>query len=124
MYDDRAVARSLREWFMKLARQELPLELARTARSGGFEFARVQIRRQRTRWGSCSSTGAISLNACVLFLDAAVLRYLLIHELAHTRHMNHSRRFWALVEAHEPDYRRLDRELVRGWRCVPGWVFG
>src|SRR5690606_23127772 len=123
LHDDAAVARGLREWFMKMAGQELPRELARAAHGGGFRFARVQIRRQRTRWGSCSASGTISLNACVLFLEPAVMRYLLIHELAHTRHMNHSRRCWSLVEAHEPEYRRLDRELVRGWRYVPGWVF-
>jgi hypothetical protein len=53
-----------------------------------------------------------------------VVRYLLIHELAHTRHMNHSRRFWQCVAACCPDYRRLDRALSEGWRSVPGWVFG
>jgi predicted metal-dependent hydrolase len=83
----------------------------------------VQIRRQRTRWGSCSVKGTISLNVCGIFQEPDVLRYLLIHELSHTRHMNHSRRFWSLVESLEPDYRRLDRELLQGWQRVPGWMF-
>ncbi|MGH8177469.1 MAG: M48 family metallopeptidase [Steroidobacter sp.] len=122
--DERAVAAALREWVTRFAIRELRRELAIVAQPGGFQFSRVQIRRQRTRWGSCSASGTISLNVCVMFLAPAVMRYLLIHELAHTKHMNHSKRFWSLVEAHEPDYRRLDRELVRGWRCVPAWVFG
>ena len=52
-----------------------------------------------------------------------VVRYLLVHELCHTRHMNHSNRFWSLVASFEPDYRELDRELLRGWQSVPGWMF-
>jgi predicted metal-dependent hydrolase len=93
------------------------------ARELGLGFSRIQIRRQRTRWGSCSATGTISLNVCLMFLEPAVVRYLFVHELCHTRHMNHSSRFWALVEHYEPDYRRLDRELLRGWQAVPAWMF-
>jgi len=124
VHSERAVANALRTWLCELARLELRKLLTQVASEGGFRFERVQARRQRTRWGSCSATGTISLNVCLLFLDPAVVRYLLIHELCHTRHMNHSKRFWSLVEAHEPDYKRLDRELLRGWQHVPGWVFG
>jgi len=120
---DQRLAKALRRWLTVLAHTELGRETARIAAHYGFEFKRVQIRRQRTRWGSCSATGTISLNVCALFQEPAVMRYLLIHELSHTRHMNHSRRFWSLVESMEPDYRRLDRELLRGWQRVPGWMF-
>lgn len=123
VHDADCVGDALRRWLMQRATDALHRELAAEAQRGGFQFRRMQVRRQRTRWGSCSASGTISLNACALFLEPAVLRYLLIHELAHTRHMNHSPRFWALVEAHAPDYRRLDRELVSGWRRVPGWAF-
>jgi predicted metal-dependent hydrolase len=118
------VCEALRNWLMDLARLELAPQLAATARAGGFAFERVQVRRQRTRWGSCSANGTISLNVCLLFQEPAVVRYLYIHELCHTRQMNHSPRFWSLVAAHEPDYKRLDRALARGWQNVPGWVFG
>ena len=85
-------------------------------------YAGAQIRRQRTRWGSCSRRGTISLNACLLFQSPAIVRYLLVHELAHTRHLNHSRRFWSLVEQLEPQWRELDAGLAQGWREVPSWA--
>ncbi len=124
VHSDAAIADALRTWLLDVAHDELSVLLTRVAEQCGFSFERVQARRQRTRWGSCSASGTISLNVCLLFLDPAVVHYLMIHELCHTRHMNHSNRFWALVEAHEPDYKRLDKELVRGWQSVPGWVFG
>lgn len=123
-HSDAVVADALRTWLLDVAHDELGALLTRVAHECRLSFERIQARRQRTRWGSCSASGTISLNACLLFLDPRVVRYLLIHELCHTRHMNHSKRFWALVESHEPDYKRLDRELVRGWQSVPGWVFG
>lgn len=121
--DDEQVGAALQNWLFDLAEHELHRELRRTAGIGGFEFSRLQVRRQRTRWGSCSASGTISLNVCVMFQPVDVMRYLLIHELSHTRHMNHSRKFWALVESLEPDYQRLDRELLKGWQRVPGWMF-
>jgi predicted metal-dependent hydrolase len=121
--NEQRIAKALRDWLLSLAQMELQRELEQTARRCGLNFRRLQIRRQRTRWGSCSASGTISLNVCVLFQDPAVMRYLLVHELSHTRHMNHSRRFWTLVESFEPEYRRLDRELLRGWQHVPGWMF-
>lgn len=120
---EQRVARTIQRWVMDLAHVELGRVLGEIADRHGFRFERIQIRRQRTRWGSCSASGTISLNVCAMFQDPAVMRYLLIHELSHTRHMNHSRRFWSQVEALEPDYRRLDRELLQGWQRVPGWMF-
>lgn len=123
IHDEAAIGTALRQWLSDLAYDELGAQLANVAREIGLSFSRIQVRRQRTRWGSCSATGTISLNVCLMFLDPAVVRYLFVHELCHTRHMNHSQRFWALVEHHEPDYRRLDRELLKGWQSVPGWMF-
>jgi predicted metal-dependent hydrolase len=122
--DGRAVRNALRGWLTSRAAEVLEPALSQCARELGFEYERVLIRRQRTRWGSCSTRGTISLNCCLLFQRPPVVRYLLIHELAHTAQMNHSRRFWQTVARHCPDYRRLDRELLDGWRRVPSWVFG
>ena len=80
------------------------------------------MRCQRSRWGSCSARGTISLNLALLFQPEDVVRYLLCHELAHTRHMNHSSRFWRLVAECEPRWRELDAALLQGWRNVPQWL--
>ncbi len=114
----------LQRFTMREAHATLAPWLARLAASTGLHYERIQIRRQRTRWGSCSRSGTISLNACLLFQPPAVANYLLIHELAHTQHMNHSRRFWRLVEQLEPDWRALDAALSAGWRVVPSWALG
>ncbi len=121
--DGRAVRQALRRWLADRATEFLAPALHECARELGFDYDRVLIRRQRSRWGSCSTRGTISLNCCLMFQKPAVVRYLMIHELSHTVQMNHSRRFWQTVSRHCPDYRRLDRELLDGWRRVPPWVF-
>jgi predicted metal-dependent hydrolase len=109
-------------WLRERMRSVGELLLPPLARSMGVDFTALRIGVQRSRWGSCSRQGTISLNCCLLFQRAEVLRYLLVHELAHRRHMNHGMHFWRLVERHEPQWRALDRELSTGWRRVPGWV--
>jgi predicted metal-dependent hydrolase len=82
----------------------------------------VQVRLQRTRWGSCSSSGTVSLNAALLFLEPNVVRYLFVHELCHLVALNHSRKFWTEVARHEPDYEALDRRLTQAWHEIPLWA--
>jgi predicted metal-dependent hydrolase len=120
---EETLRQQLRAWVVAHAAMRLGPWLESLAREGGFSFGRMSVRRQRTRWGSCSSRGTISLNASLAFQRPAVVRYLLLHELAHTRHMNHSARFWRLVATYEPDWQLLDRELHGGWRRVPDWMF-
>jgi predicted metal-dependent hydrolase len=121
--DERGARLLLRGWLKRAAQERLAPRLLELANDLNYSVARVSIRCQRTRWGSCSTRGTVSLNCSLVFLNAEVVRYLFAHELAHTRHMNHSANFWHLVERIEPDYRRLDRALLAGWRTVPGWVF-
>jgi predicted metal-dependent hydrolase len=115
--------KALRPWLLRAARARLEPRVAALSAAMGIPFARVSIRRQRSRWGSCSVRGTISLNACLLFQRPGVVDYLIVHELTHVKHMNHSARFWAAVERQCADWRALDRELVQGWRNVPRWVF-
>jgi predicted metal-dependent hydrolase len=117
-----ALQRALLAWLMRHSRERLGAELDAVATEHGFRYANLSLRRQRTRWGSCSTRGTISLNVCLAFQPVDVMRYLLVHELAHTRHMNHSRAFWACVGQACPDWQRLDRALLDGWRSVPQWV--
>jgi predicted metal-dependent hydrolase len=119
--DPAALRRLLRHWVISRARVALPPLTHAFASAAGFSLTGVQIRTQRTRWGSCSTRRVISLNAAVLFQPAAVLRYLLAHEVAHLSHMNHSAAFWSAVGALEPRWRELDRQLLRGWERVPHW---
>ena len=71
---------------------------------------------------ACSTRGTISLNYKLLFLPRPLVRYVLLHELCHTRQSNHGVAFWALVAQHAPDYRRLRAELRRAGPCVPEWA--
>lgn len=120
---DRAVRAALRAWLKRAAAARLAPRVKESADSAGVKFSRVAIRRQRSRWGSCSVRGTISLNLCLLFQRPEVVDYLIVHELMHVKHMNHSPRFWAAVERHCADWRVLDRELLDGWRSVLRWVF-
>ena len=113
----------LQSWLKCAAGERLAPALMQLAAELNYSVQKVVIRSQRTRWGSCSTRGTVSLNCSLVFLRPQVVRYLFLHELAHTKHMNHSPGFWRLVETLEPDYRRLDRELLAGWRTVPLWVF-
>jgi len=112
----------LRNWLRARARIELVPWLQREAAGLGLEPAAVQVRLQKTRWGSCSSSGRISLNAALLLVRPALVRYLFVHELCHLQVMNHGRRYWRLVGQHEPDYRALDRELSAAWAALPWWI--
>lgn len=112
----------LRGWLAGIGRKHLAPALLAAADRHGFAVKKVQVRGQKTRWGSCSSSGTISLNFCLLFLPWEWVDYLFLHELCHTEHLDHSKRFWRLVEKHEPDYQRLESCLNSAWQDVPGWV--
>jgi predicted metal-dependent hydrolase len=121
--DSDRLRRALRDWLVRYARRRFEGPLRALGAQLGVAPGALQVRCQRTRWGSCSRHGTISLNACLLFQSPPVLRYLMIHELSHLRFMNHSAHFWDEVARHEPDWRALDRELLQGWRLVPAWMF-
>lgn len=114
--------RCLLAWLRRRAHGGLEPMLRAEAARHGFTFTKLGIRNQRTRWGSCSARGAISLNLALLFQPQDVVRYLMCHELAHTRHLNHSQRFWQCVASCEPRWRELDAALLQGWRHVPRWM--
>ena len=92
------------------------------SRQAGCHPAKVTIRSQKTRWGSCSSSGAISLNLRLAFLPAHLVDYVILHEIAHLSHMDHSIRFWETMETLVPQPRCLDRQLRTAGGLVPYWI--
>lgn len=94
-----------------LAREEMAPRVAELARIHGLDVARVTIRGQRSRWGSCSRAGVVALNFRLVQAPPEVRDYVIVHELMHLRQQNHSRRFWRLVEAACPSFRDAERWL-------------
>ena len=85
----------------------------------GVAVPPLRLSSARTRWGSCSHHGGISLNWRLVFMPIAVIDYVVCHELAHLKEMNHSPRFWSVVEQLCPDWRRLRLELRQQARQIP-----
>jgi predicted metal-dependent hydrolase len=101
-----------------LAAATLIPRLHELAAQHGLTVSRVSIRNQRSRWGSCSRKGAISLNFRLVQMPAWVADYVLIHELMHLQQQNHGRRFWRLVERACPEFREAERWLRRHGRAL------
>ena len=120
--DENLSVAALKRWLTALGRKEYLPRLRDLSAETGNPFRKLHVRGQKTCWGSHSSTGTISLNYCLMFLQPQMLRYVMIHELCHARHMNHSAQFWRLVASFEPGYRKLDRALNSAWRDIPTWV--
>ena len=90
---------------------ELPPRVRAYAARMGVTYSRITIRNQQGRWGSCSSTGSLNFNCLLMLAPAEVQDYVIVHELAHRKEMNHSDAFWAQVEAVLPDYRERRKWL-------------
>lgn len=100
------------------ARRELIPRLHELADRYALAVSRVSIRNQRSRWGSCSRSGAIALNFRLVQAPDAIRDYVLIHELMHLKQQNHSRRFWRLVEEACPEFREAERWLRTDGRAL------
>jgi predicted metal-dependent hydrolase len=104
---------TLEAHFARRARIELPARAWELAAETGADLKAVTVRNQRSRWGSCSAGGAVSLNWRLLQAPESVRDYIIYHELMHLREMNHGPRFWAQVEAVCPAWREAERWLKR-----------
>ena len=116
------VPRVLDSWLHSVAKNALPKLLHQESTNTQLSYDRVTIRKARTRWGSCSSKGSISLNRNLMFLPPQLVRYVLIHELCHTQHLNHSIHFWQLFEKLYPGARSMNHHVRKATDLVPSWA--
>ena len=109
--DGEARTPALERWYRRAARAEIEPRLQRACALAGTSYSRLTIRGQRTRWASCSRSGAMSFNWRLLLAPEPVLDYVVWHEVCHLEVMDHSARFWRLVAARSPGYREHVRWL-------------
>jgi len=113
---------ALRRWLASHATMTLSPWLANLAEPAGLRYTDVVIKNQRTRWGSCSTTGRISLNCKLLFLPRDLVQYVIWHELCHLLELNHSKRFWMHLRHFEPAADSLRGRMRDAGKAVPTWA--
>jgi len=122
--DNRQSVFALLECFFKdYARFYLQQRLEQLSQESGLVYNRLTVRAQKTRWGSCSAKKNINLNYRLLFINKHLVDYILLHELVHTIHMNHSNAFWTSLKLLVPDARSKDRQVNQITRSLPCWMF-
>jgi predicted metal-dependent hydrolase len=109
----RDAAAAIERWYRRQARAEIAPRLDAATARAGTSYTGLTIRGQKTRWASCSTTGHMSFNWRLLLAPEAVLDYVVEHEVCHLERMDHSPRFWALLESRVPDWREHARWLRR-----------
>lgn len=102
---------SIGRWYRREARQLLAIVVDQESERLGAEPGKLSVRDQRTRWGSCSAKGDLSFSWRLILTPPEVLRYVVIHELCHLRELNHSKRFWELLD-----------EAMPGWKAHADWL--
>ncbi len=112
----------LMQWLKSKATDHFKPWLQQLAQQHQFGLGKISFRNQKGRWGSCNHNKDISLNIKLLFLPPTVAEYVMIHELCHTVHANHSQRFWQLVGSIMPSYKQSEAALRRWQYKTPGWL--
>lgn len=118
---DRQPESYLKSFVIAYAKQYLPAYLQQISHETGLKFVQCAVRQPKTRWGSCSVKHDIMLNSALALFPEAITRYVCVHELAHTRHFDHSVRFWSEVEKHDPTFQQHRRTLKT--TALPHWWY-
>ncbi len=113
---------ALSGWLIQKARQHFSVWIQRLSVEKDLGFTGLSIRQQRTLWGSCTAAKRINLNYKLLFLPRDLTEHILLHELCHTQHFNHSRAFWHLLETLDPHCHRHRQQLKTAHEFLPPWV--
>ncbi len=117
----RPCCKLLQKWLMRKALPYLQEKTHALAEGMGLEVAKVSVGAQKGRWGSCSAQGNIRLNCRLMLLPPHLVQHVLVHELCHRVHMNHSSSFKKLLEQVSPDSVQKDKDLARAWKNLPLW---
>ena len=91
--------------------RKIPERTAYFAEKIGVSYGRITLRQQKTRWGSCIANGNLNFNWRLVLMPPEILDYVVVHELAHRKEMNHSSKFWTIVEQEMPDYQERKQRL-------------
>ena len=118
--EKREMPEAEKKYYRNLAREVLGARTGYYARKMGVTYGRISIREQKTRWGSCSSKGNLNFNYRLAYLPQELLDYVVVHELAHRRHMDHSKTFWQEVETYYPNYKECRRSSLSSLSSTTG----
>jgi len=102
--EETSVKRALETLYRRKARETFEERAEQFAEEMGVEYGKIDVRNQRKKWGSCSTTGTLGLNWRLMMAPMEIVEYIVIHELAHLRESNHTDAFWSLVAEHDPEY--------------------
>lgn len=121
LISDRQPQQYLKAFVITYAKQHLPLYLEEVSHKISLRFGKCAIRQPKTRWGSCSAKHDIMLNSGLVLFPEHVTRYVCVHELAHTRHFDHSPRFWAEVHKHDENFQQ-HRKILKTTPMPYWWL--
>lgn len=109
--EDKTPEQLFETWLFEEAEKYIPSRVNRLASLYDFNFEKVKVKRLKSRWGSCSSKKNLSFNYKLMQFNYKIIDYVIVHELCHLKEMNHSEKFWSLVEEIIPDYRKYKSKL-------------
>ena len=114
--------KAMKIFLKQVAMEHFRPHLEQLSQKYQLPFEQLNFRVQKTRWGSCSRKKNITLNAALLFMPIKTVHYVMTHELCHTQHLNHSKRFWMKVAKYMPDYDEHKKTLKKSEQYLPRWL--